>query len=64
MNPSLPLGQLSLIFHRRRHLETASTGIDLGGGSINTTQRLSLAIGEGVHGLEGEVETNVSVVDG
>lgn len=45
-------------------LHAAFTGGDLGGGSIDTAELGGLAVGEGVHGVQGNVEATGGVVDG
>lgn len=45
-------------------LQTAGADGDLGGGGIDTAKGDSLAVGEGVHGVEGNVEAGGGVVDG
>lgn len=45
-------------------LQTTGADGDLGGGSIDAAEGDSLAVGEGVHGVEGNVEARGGVVDG
>jgi len=46
------------------HLETAVAEVDLGDGSVNTAKGSSLAVGEVVHGVKGNVQAAGGVVDG
>lgn len=45
-------------------LQTALANIDLASSSVNASELVSLAVGEGVHGIEGNVEARGRVVDG
>ena len=45
-------------------LQAAVLGGDLGGLGVDTAELSSLAVGEGVHGIEGDVEASSGVVDG
>jgi hypothetical protein len=52
------------VFSKSSPLQAAGACGDLGGSGIDTAQGDGLAVGQGVHGVQGNVEARGGVVDG